>query len=144
MPHARTISLAFAAILLGTLLQGCSSPSSDEAVKVHLDRARDLVEKQQFREALTAYQQLVRLDPQNDEAYYQLALLYLRVGKAEDMDLAHQALLKATKRNGSRVDVHLQLAYLYLGSKQPAKARLHADAILAAEPTHPDGHLIRG
>jgi tetratricopeptide (TPR) repeat protein len=38
----------------------------------------------------------------------------------------------------------VQLGYLYLLSEQPAKARLHADAILATVPTHPDGHLIRG
>lgn len=144
MPQARIICGAFVAILLGTVLLGCSSPSSEEAVKVVRDRARDLVQKQQFREALTAYQQVVKLDPRDDEAYYQLAVLYLRVGKAEDVDLAHQALLKVVKLKGSRVDAHVQLAYLYIGSNQPAKARLQADAILAAEPTHPDGHLIRG
>ena len=144
MPHARIICGAFGAILLGTVLLGCSSPSNEDAITVYRDRARALVEKQQFREALTAYQEVVKLDPQDDEAYYQLALLYLRSGKAEDVDLAHQALLKVVTLKGSRVDAHLQLAYLYLLSKQPAKARLQADEILAAEPTHPDGHLIRG
>lgn len=144
MPEARIIRGTFVAILLGTVLLGCSSPSNEQAVKEHRDRARALVEKQQFREALTAYQQVVKLDPQDDEAYYQSALLLLRLGKPEDVNLAHQALLKVVKLKGSRVDAHLQLAHLYLNSKQPEKARLHADAILAAEPTHPDGHVIRG
>ena len=144
MPDARVICSAFVAILLGAILLGCSSPSNEEAITVYRDQARDFVEKQQFREALTAYQQVVKLDPQNDEAYYQLALLYLRVGGAGDMDLAHQALQKVIKLKESRVDAHTQLAYLYIYAKQPAKARLHADAILRTEPTHPDGHLIRG
>jgi tetratricopeptide (TPR) repeat protein len=144
MPHARLVGFILIAILLGTVLPGCSPPSSEEAVNVHRDRARGLVEKQQFHEALTAYQHIVKLDPQDHEAYYQLALLHLRVGKPEDIDLAHQALLKVVKLKGSRIDAHVQLAYLYLGSKQPAKARLHADAILAAEPTNTDGHFIQG
>jgi tetratricopeptide (TPR) repeat protein len=144
MPHTRIIFGAFVTILLGAVLLGCSSPSSEQAVREHRDRARALVEKQQFREALTAYQEVVKLDPKDDEAYYQLALLHLREGKPEDVKLAHQALLTVVKLKGSRIDAHLQLAQLYLLSGQPEKARLHADAILAAEPTHPDGHLIRG
>ena len=144
MPQTRIICGAFVAILLGALLLGCSSPSNEEAVKVARDRARALVEKQQFREALTAYQEVVKLDPKDDEAYYQLALLHLRLGKPEDVDPAYQALLKVVTLKGSRIDAHLQLAQLYLLSGQPEKARLQAEAILAAEPTHPDGHLILG
>jgi len=138
------IGFAFAAVLMGPVLSGCSSQSNEEAVAAYRDKARDFVAKEQFHEALNAYEQVVKLDPQDDEAYYQSALLYLRSGKAEDMDLGHQALLKVVKLKGSRVDAHVQLAYLYLLAEQPAKAGLHADAILAAEPAHQDGHLIRG
>ena len=144
MPQARIICGAFVAILLGALLLGCSSPPNEEAVKVARDRARALVEKQQFREALTAFQEVVKLDPKDDEAYYQLALLHLRLGKPEDVDLAYQALLKVVTLKGSRIDARLQLAQLYLLSGHPEKARLQAEAILAAEPTQPDGHLILG
>ncbi len=144
MPYAHRILFAFAVVLLATILPGCTSPSNEDVLSALRNQARDFVAKQQFPEALTAYEQVVKLDPQDDEAYYQLALLYLRSGKAEDMDLGHQALLKVVKLKGSRVDAHMQLAYLYLLAEQPAKAGLHADAILAAEPTHPDGHLIRG
>ena len=144
VPHARMICIAFVAILVMIVLPGCSSPSNEETVKVARDRARALVEKQQFHEALIAYQEVVKLDPKDDEAYYQLALLHLREGKPEDVDLAHQALLKVVKLKGSRVDAHLQLAQLYLLSEQPAKAQLQAEAILATDPAHSDGHLILG
>jgi len=144
VPCTHKIPVAFAAILLGTVLFGCSSASNEQAVKEHRDRARGLVEKQQFREALTAYQEVVKLDPKDDEAYYQLALLYLREGKPEDVRLAHLALLKVVKLKGSRIDAHLQLAQLYLLSEQPEKARLQAEAILAADPANSDGHLILG
>ena len=55
MPQVRLICVAFAALLVGLLVTGCSSPLNEEAVKVHRDRARVLVEKQEFSEALTAY-----------------------------------------------------------------------------------------
>src|SRR5262249_3089482 len=144
MGQVRHICWTFVAFILGTMLIGCSSPSNEDAVKVYRDRARALVEKQQFREALTAYQEVVKLDPKDDEAYYQLALLHLREGKPEAVGLAHQALLTVVKLKGARIDANRQLAYLYVASKQPVEARLQADAILAAEPTNADGHLIRG
>lgn len=144
MPYTRKICVAFAAILLGTAFLSCSSSSNEQSVKEHRDRARELVEKKQFREALTAYQKIVNLDPKDDEAYYQLALLHLREGKPKDVDLAHQALLTVVRLKGSRIDARLQLAQLYLLSGQPEKARLQAEAILATEPAHSDGHLILG
>ncbi len=144
LPHARINCGAFVAILLGILLSGCSSASNDEAVHQYRDQARALVEKRQFREALIAYHQVVKLNPKDDEAYYQLALLHLRLRKPDDIRLAHRALLKVVMLKVSRVDAHLQLAHLYLLSAQSAKARLHADTILAIDPTHSAGHLIRG
>ena len=97
-----------------------------------------------FREALIEFQNVVKLDPRDDEAQFELAFLHLKMGKADDLVLAHQALLKVVRLNPSRTDAHLELARLSLIDEQPAKARLHADAILALQPTHPDGHLIRG
>ena len=144
MGHVRQIYWTFVAFMLGTMFIGCSSPSNEEAVKVARDRARALVEKQQFPEALIAYQDVVKFDPKDDEAYYQLALLHIRSGKPEDREPAHQALLKVAKLKGSRVDAHLQLAHFYLLSDEPKKARLQAEAILATDPAHSEGHLIKG
>ena len=131
MSHIRLISVTFSVLLLGTVLAGCSS-SNKEAAKLHRDRAVTLVEKQQFREALTEYEELVKFEPKDDEAYYQMALLHLRLGTPHDVELAHLALQKVVTLNGSRVDVHVQLAQLYFLSGQPAKAGLQADAILAS------------
>jgi len=144
MLHARTIYCTLAAFLIGSILLGCSSSSNEEAIKAQHVRAQELMEKQQFPEALSAYQQIVQLDPKDDEAYYQLALLSLRSGKPEDINSAHQALLKVVKLNSSRVDAHAQLARLYLALGETAKARLHAEAILSAKPGHSEGHLIKG
>ena len=60
MSHTRLIVLTFSFLLLGTALAGCSS-SHNETAKLHRDRAVALAEKQQFREALTEYEELVKL-----------------------------------------------------------------------------------
>ena len=144
MNHLPLSSLGCIGILVGIIFTSCSSQSVDEIKALRRDRGRELVEKQQFREALSEFQNVVKLDPRDDEAQFELALLHLKMGKADDLVLAHQALLKVVRLNPSRTDAHLELARLSLIDEQPAKARLHADAILALQPTHPDGHLIRG
>ena len=80
MPYARIICCAFGSILLGSVLLSCSSPLNEQAVKEHRERARALVEKQQFREALTAYQEVVKLDPTFTDAWEKLAALYEKGG----------------------------------------------------------------
>jgi tetratricopeptide (TPR) repeat protein len=132
------------AALLWALLLSCTSSSEDESLQAYREQAEALVDQQQFREAVTVYQQIVQLDPKDDEAYYQLALLHLVMGEPEDIQLAHQALLKVVKLKGARSDAHLKLAYLYIYGGEPAKARLHVEAILLKEPTHSEAHLIRG
>lgn len=105
MNHLRLIYLGCVGTFLCAAFINCSSQSIDEVKSLHHVRARDLLEKQQFlREALIEYQALVKLDPRDDEAQYQLALLHLKLGKAADVDLAHQALLKVIKLKPSRSD----------------------------------------
>jgi Tfp pilus assembly protein PilF len=143
MLHA-LITLILTVVFAGTILLGCSSHRNEEAATMHRSKARDFVEKQQFHEALVEYQELLKLDPRDDDAYYQSALLHLRSGTVADINLAHQALLKVVKLKGSRIDAHVQLAQLYFLSGEPDKAGLQADAILDIEPTHSNGHVIKG
>ncbi len=144
MAHLRTIRLISIAVIMGAVLSSCSSGSSEDAAKLHRDRARSFLQKQQYDEALASFRELLKADPRDDEAFYQTALLYLRSGKPEDVDLAHQALLKVVKLKGSRVDAHVQLARLYFLSGEPARAGLQADAILAIDSAHSNGHVIKG
>lgn len=61
-----------------------------------------------------------------------MALTYLKLGQAGDVDLAYQASLKVVRLKSSQSNTKLALA------------RLHADAVLGVEPMHPDGLAIRG
>jgi tetratricopeptide (TPR) repeat protein len=125
-------------------LVACSSSSNEEALRAQRERVRTLIEQDQYKEALAAQEEIVKLSPKDDEAYYQLARLHLRLGRPEDINLAHHALLKVVKLKGSRIDARLQLAQLYLLSGQADNAAQHADAILEVEPTNSNGHLVKG
>lgn len=138
------ISSGFIVLLIGTALTSCSSePTGDDKRSRH-ERARELASKERFRDALVEYENLAQRDPQDDEAHYQSALLHLKLGTAEDVHLAHQALLRVVRLKPSRIDAHLDLARFYLLVEEPARARLYADAVLAIQPMHPEGHLFRG
>ena len=139
----RCLHVAFTGLML-TSVVACSSSSNEEAARAQRERAQALIEQEQFKEALAAQEEVVKLSPRDDEAYYQLALLHLRLGRPEDINLAHQALLKVVSLKGSRVDARLQLAQLYLLSGQIADAGRQADAILEVEPTNSNGHLVKG
>jgi tetratricopeptide (TPR) repeat protein len=144
MARARQICWTFIGFILGTILIGCSSSSDEETVKALHTKAQQHMEQHRFSDAFSAYERIVKLRPRDDEAYYQMALLYLRSGKPEDIKAARQALLQVVNLNRSRADAHLQLAQLYFLSGQPVEAGLQADEILAVDPTHSDGHLIKG
>src|SRR5687767_13926190 len=143
MLHIRLLTVGSVLLMLATVLTGCPS-SSQGSAREHRDRGAALVEKQQYREALKEYEEAVKLEPKYDETYFQMALLYLRLGTSHDVELAHIALQKVVKLNSSRVDAHVQLAQLYFVAGQPTKAGLQADAILAIKPSHSDAHLIKG
>ena len=144
MNCARLMGLGFLGLLLAIGSVRCTASSSNDVATLHRDRAREFVEKQQFQEALIEYENLAKLIPQDDETQYQMALLHLRLGKAQGIDLARQAFIKTIRLNPSHLDASLQLARLYLLSEQPERARLHAEAVLALQPKNVDGHILRG
>jgi tetratricopeptide (TPR) repeat protein len=144
MSHTYFFTGGFLALVVWMLLSGCSSSSNDEAIAQSRAQAQTLVAKQQYSEALRAYQRVAQLNPADADAYYQMARLYLRLGKPDDVQQAHQALLKVVKLNKSHIDAHRQLARLYLAAEQFKQAELHANAILAADPNHAEGHTLLG
>src|SRR5688572_6609966 len=84
MLYIRLLAVAFVLLMLVTVLTGCPS-SSQGSAKQHRDLGAVLVEKQQYREALKEYEEAVKLDPKDDETYFQMALLYLRLGTSHDV-----------------------------------------------------------
>lgn len=131
-----------ALILAG--LMGCTSKPVEDATAVHHERARQLLAAERYIEALAEYDDAATKNPQDDEALYEAALLHIKLGGAEHLDAAQRALVRVVKLNPSRPDAHVQLARFLLLSGQPAKARLHADAVLALQPLHAEAHLIKG
>lgn len=144
MPRIHFLTVGVLVLLVGIFLSGCSSASNDEAIAQSRAQAEALVAKQQYPEALHAYQQVVQRNPNDVDAYYQMARLHLRLGKPDDVQQAHQVLLKVVKLNKSHLDAHRQLARFYLAAEQFKQTELHANAILAADPSHVEGHILLG
>jgi hypothetical protein len=82
---------------------------------------REFVEKDRFREALSEYENAAKLDLQDDEVQYQLALAHLKLEITVEVDLVHRGLFKVVRLEPSQSDTKLDLA------------RLHADAVLWVE-----------
>jgi tetratricopeptide (TPR) repeat protein len=118
--------IAVLAIALGDRL----SPTGREAR--HLKRGDGYFSQQQYREAIIEYQNVLRISPANAHAVRQLGLAHYQSG---DLESALGHLLKARELQPADAEVQLKLASIYLRTRQPAKAREHAAAVLAREPS---------
>src|SRR2546422_9921798 len=86
--------------LLGSLLRGQTServPSTkgqaDQRVSSHLEQAEKLAQTKQYSQAIPEYKLAIQEDPQNETAFFGLALAQSQAGQNEDR--------KSTRLNSS-------------------------------------------
>jgi tetratricopeptide (TPR) repeat protein len=123
---------------------GCnwSSPESQKAQ--HLERATGFMAKGQIQEALIEYMHVTKSDPDNAEAYYQMALIHLKLGGLVNLQKAFTELSRTLELNKDNRDARIKISELYLLGNEPAKAREQAELILASAPNDNDALIIRG
>src|SRR5207244_6005125 len=85
-----------------------------------------------------------KIDPKDADAHYHLALSYLKLNTHQDLRLAFDELTKTVALTPENRDAQLKLAELYLLASEPAKARQHADTVLASAPMDTEGLVLRG
>ncbi|MDQ6735663.1 MAG: tetratricopeptide repeat protein, partial [Nitrospirota bacterium] len=108
---------------------------SPEAKKAkHRERGLAYYEKAQYQEALIELKNVVQIDPKDGDAHYRLALTYLKLGGLPNLQAAFGELSKTVELDQSNQDAQLKLGEMYLLSQQPAKAREHAEVVLASTP----------
>lgn len=76
--------------------QGRAQPQSE--AQRYFDHGVDLYNKDRDREAIEAFQQATRIDPNYAEAYYRLGLAYAVVGQKEDAQAAHERAIEEYKQ----------------------------------------------
>jgi len=99
-------------LLCAAILAGCTSFT---AASKNAEGVR-LLQQARYQEALAEFQQAARIDPQNADAYYNLAATYHRLGKLENrpnyLEQAELLYQQCLDRAPDHVDCHRGLAVL--------------------------------
>src|SRR5215471_13283762 len=135
--HTRRAWVGF--LVVGLLIVvGCSrSPEAQKAR--HLERGDRYAAREQYREAILEYSNVLRLDPANARAIRQLGLLNNQLGEAA---LAFRFLLKAQELTPDDSEVRLKLGGIYLLGGKRDEAREEATSVLTKEPNNLDAIVL--
>src|SRR5262245_43766595 len=122
-------------VVVGLLaMTGCSrSPEAQKAR--HLERGDKYAAREQYREAILEYRNVLRLDAANARAMRQLGLLHHELGEFAQ---AFRFLLKAQELTPDDSEVRLKLGGIYLLAGKPDEAREEATSVLAKQPNNLD------
>jgi Tfp pilus assembly protein PilF len=128
----------------GFLLVGCGESSVQDKKAKHRERAVSYFDQGKYQEAMIEFKNVVQIDPKDADAHYRLALTHLRLQTITDMQSAFHELSKSVELDPANRDAQIRLAELYLLGRDSAKARQHADAVLASAPGDSEGLVLRG
>src|SRR5205823_74298 len=129
---------AVLSILGIVVLAGCArSPEAEKAR--HLGRADRYFGREQFREAVIEYANVLRIDGSHAHAVRQLALAHYHLG---ELGRAFPYLLKSRESDPGNLDVRLKLGTIYLMARRPADARREVALVLRKEPKNAEALLV--
>src|SRR5882724_13061741 len=122
-------------LVVGLLIvAGCSrSPEAQKAR--HLERGDKYAAREQYREAILEYRNVLRLEPANARATKQLGLLHHQL---VEFAQAFRFLLKAQELTPDDSEVRLKLGGIYLLAEKRGEAREEAVSVLTKEPNNVD------
>ena len=144
MPTRFSTSKTLICVLLVLAYAGCDWSSPEAKKTKHREQGQVYFEKEQYREALIEFKNVVQLDPKDAQSRYKLALTFFKLGGRENLQGAFVELQKTVEIDPGNRDAQLKLGELYLLGREPAKARKQADVILASHPQDNDALLLRG
>src|SRR5215469_2122502 len=134
--HLRVWAMLLAVGLLAAA--GCSrSPEAQKAR--YLERGDKYAAREQYREAILEYRNVLRLDPANARATRQLGLLHNQLGEFAQ---AFRFLLKAQELTPDDSEVRLKLGGIYLLGGKHEQAREEAVSVLTKEPNNVDAFVL--
>ena len=142
MRHFTSVSLL--GILITLILGGCDGFSPESKKAKHLQRGQASFDKQEYREALIEFQNVVQLDPRDADTHYRLALTHLKLGGATNLQGAFAEFSRTVELDKTNRDAHLKLGELFLLGNEPAKAREQADMVLGSAPNNTEGLILKG
>jgi putative PEP-CTERM system TPR-repeat lipoprotein len=108
--------------------------------RTHYDRGIDHFDRAEYKEAIIAFRNAVRVDPRFGEARFKLAQSYAQVGDLQNAAREH---IRAADLLPQDVEVQLAAARYLLLSGRFDEARARADQALATDPTSIDAQILR-
>ena len=110
--------------LLGLVLifHGCGGDAQSKKA-AHMQRGEAYVAKEKYAEAVIEFSNGVKLDPQDAQVHYKLALAYLKQGGLPQMQAAFQAFQKSVVLNPSLTDAQLKVGEFYILDKKYDEAQ---------------------
>jgi Flp pilus assembly protein TadD len=101
-------------------------PADQTRAKEQLEKGKELYRNDQDAEAVLAFMEAVRLDPNLAEAHFRLGLGYESVGKREEAEAAYKKAVEAYKKyfeeNEGDAEAHYDLGQTYAGLGQYSEA----------------------
>src|SRR3990170_802262 len=97
----------------------------------HLARADGYFSRQQYREAIIEYRNVLQVEKANGRAIRQLGLAHYELG---ELGHALRYLPKSRELDPGNLDIRLRLGTIYLVAGQPQKAREEAAFVLEKDP----------
>ena len=129
----RTVAIA----ALAAFLIGCRS--ADERKARHVQAGDRLVSERKYSEAALEYRNALKIDARYGDARWKLAGALDASGRKPD---AYREYLRAAELLPKRSDVQERAAAVYLGARNFAEARKHAEAALAVDPRNTVAQLL--
>src|SRR5262245_60817584 len=107
------------ALVLCFILLSYGCKGDVQATKAaHMQRGEAYLASEKYVEAVIEFRNAIKLDPQDAQAYYKLALAYLKQDKLPQLQNAFQALQNSVERDPSLTDAQLKLGEFYLLDKK--------------------------
>ncbi len=126
-------------ILLGLLFTGCNSDS--EKVAEYLKKGMQYVQEKNEQAASIEFRNVIKIDPKNAEARYQLGLIYLKMGEAQK---AFQQLQRTATLAPENLDAQTKTAEFYLLGRKVEESRRYITDVLKRDPEYLDCLALLG
>lgn len=101
-------------------------------INVYRTLGKEYLKKEDMAKALTMYQNIKRLDPNDDSAYFTCGMLYIWL---KDGWKAREEFKKAVELNPNNIEAHYELGWLY-ADYESAYARKELEKVLELNPNH--------
>ena len=129
----RYISVVLAFLVL-VITVSCASKEEKKAK--HSERAKQYIEKNEFRKAVIELKNVVQIDPNDDAAYFELGETHLKLKEVKE---AFQAFSRAASVNPNNLGAQLKVGQMLLLGRQTEEAKKKVSTLKI-----PEGYRLPG